>query len=328
MDSQMPGSSASPFCWVPGQGPDPAALARLAKAFPKPKKPMGEAWFMGEKRELYSELLGDLDPLTDEQLRRPLEEIASGNCSFGPLAEWIEWYHYLLPRLLVRNWGWHLFHPAELLVTGFIGQHPDSDGGLPYPAFRTDALATLGQFIMSPSFWLVSDSEVPRCLNKWKGPNGICGWYRVDGLMSASLFFCLKYLPAELVGPWFQSALSIPNKYWRAQLITWLVGAHPILTGEISQPAELREDARFDVGWEWSHSLDGHYTGNYESPIQLPTFIPAENRRTVLKIARTWETLELCAAFHTDPEMEAVAAETAGLQDYFQNLYRTDASNS
>ena len=324
----MPESSVSPsFNWLLGQGPDPEALGRLAKAFAKPKEPMGEAWFMGEERELYSELLGDLSTLADEQLRKPLEEIACGTSSFGPMSEWIDWYHYLLPRLLVRDWDWHLFHPVELLVTGFIGQHPISAGSQPYPAFHADALATLGQYIMSPSFWQVSDSEVPKCLNKWRGPNGISGWYRVDGLMSASLFYCLKYLPADLVGPWFQSALSIPNKYWRAQMITWLVGAHPILITEIGQPAELRDDVHFEVGWEWSHCLDGHYTGIYEPPIHLATFLPAENCQAVLEIARTRETLELCVDVLTDPELEPVFAETAGLPDYFQNLYGADALN-
>ena len=318
---------ASPFRWVPGKGADPAALARLTDAFHKPTKPMGEAWFMGEVRELYPELLGELDHLTDEQLHKPLVEIASGTSSFGPMDEWIEWYHYLLPRLLVRNWSWHLFQPAELLVTGFVGQHPDSGGRLPYPTFRTDALATLGQYIMSPHFWLVKDSEVPKCFNKWKGPTGICGWYRADESMSASLFFCLKYLRAELVGPWFQSTLSIRNKYWRAQLITWLTGAHPILTGVINHPAELPDNARFGVGWEWSHTLDGNYTGIYEPPIRLETFLPAENRHAVLEVARARETLELCEDVLTDPQLEAVTEETAGLLEYFLELYGTDASN-
>jgi hypothetical protein len=300
----------------------------MRDAFPKPKKPMGEAWFMGEVREMYPELLGDLDELADEQFYRPLEEIASGNSSFGPMDEWIEWYHYLLPRLLVRNWSWHLFHPAELLVTGFIGQHPDSDGSLPYPAFRTDALGTLGQYIMSPHFWQVSDSEVPRCFNKWEGPTGIAGWYETDGLMSASLFFCLKYLSTELVGPWFESVVSIPNKYWRAQLVTWLAGAHPLLTDEISQPAQLSEDPRFGVSWEWSHALDGHYTGIYEPPIELTRFLAPENREAVLKVARSPETQELFEDLFTDPQLEAVAAETAGLPEYFLELYGASVPNS
>src|SRR5258708_25808974 len=83
---RMPKSSASSFLWVPGQGPDAVALDRMAKAFAKPKNPMGEAWFIGEVREMYPELLGDLDQLTDEQIYKPLEELARGISSFWQLA--------------------------------------------------------------------------------------------------------------------------------------------------------------------------------------------------------------------------------------------------
>ena len=171
----------SSFCWMPGQGADAKALHRMSEAFRRPRRPMGEAWFMGEEREMYPELLGDLDQLSDEQLTVPLVEIASGTSSFGPMDEWTEWYHYLLPRLLERQWPRHIYHPAELLVTGFIAQHPDSKGGSPYASFRSDALATLGQYIMSQHFWQVAATDVPKCFNKWKGPSGICGWYRVGG---------------------------------------------------------------------------------------------------------------------------------------------------
>ena len=154
----------------------------------------------------------------------------------------MEWYHYLLPRLLKRHWKPLLSHPVELLVTGFVTQHPDSRGNLPYAHFRADALATLGQSIMSPDYWQVPYVEVPDFFNKWAGPTGVRGWDIVDGLLSGSLFFCTKYLPADAVAPWFKSVLAIPNIYWRAQLITWLVGAHPILTNQIGQPAQFPED--------------------------------------------------------------------------------------
>lgn len=85
---------------------------------------MGEAWFMGTEREMYPQLLGDLDALPDEDIARPLEEIASGSSSFGAFEEWIEWYHYLLPRLILRQWVPTYYHPAELLITAFMAQHP------------------------------------------------------------------------------------------------------------------------------------------------------------------------------------------------------------
>lgn len=297
------------------------ALERMSVASPKPKKPMGEAWFIAPEREMYPLLLGDLDALADEQFERPITEMAIGPTSFGELPEWTEWYHYLLPRLLQRTWRPILHHPVELLFTGFISQHPDSSGVMPYRDFCADALATLGQYIMSPPFW-VEPEAAPQCFTKWCGPSGICGWYKTDGLMSASLFFCLKYLDADRVGPWFRSVAAIPNRYWQAQLLTWLVGAHPILTDEISQPATLPGEGLFGVGWEWSHVLSGNYSGDHAPPIQMVPFLSPENRDALLGVARELNTDEFFEDFLTDPQMEAVAAETSDLRDRFLGLYR------
>ncbi len=113
---------ASSFRWVPGQGPNHDALRRMADAFPRPQEPMGEAWFMGEERQMYPELLGNLDQLMDDQLTVPLEEIASGTTCFGRLEEWTAWFHYLLPRLIERRWSRTYYNPAELLFTAFMAQ--------------------------------------------------------------------------------------------------------------------------------------------------------------------------------------------------------------
>lgn len=316
---------SSSFLWVPGNGPDPAALDRMTAAFPKPKKPMGEAWFMAPEREMYPELLGDLASLSDDQLERPLREIATGPPCFGQLDEWTEWYHYLLPRLLRRRWGRYLHHPVEVLITGFISQHPDSVGKLPYPDFRTDALGTLGKYIMSVDCWPSDELDVPRCFNKWRGPSGICGWYKAEGLLSASLFLCAKYLPSELVAPWFESVIAIPNKYWTAQIITWLTGAYAILSDEIGQPGDFPEHGAFGVGWEWSHVLKGNYSGSFDPPIRLVQFLPVENRTAVLEVAHRMETAEFFEELLTDPEMEDVVSETAGMQERFQSLYGNGA---
>lgn len=56
--------------------------------FRRPAAPMGEAWFMGEERRVFDWLLGNLDEFALEELRDPLEEIASGNSSFGSYDEW------------------------------------------------------------------------------------------------------------------------------------------------------------------------------------------------------------------------------------------------
>src|SRR5262245_14259846 len=75
------------FVWQPGVGRDPDALARLRTQFRRPPEPMGEAWFMGERRRMFHELGGDLGQISAGDLQKPLQEIASGTSSFGPMAE-------------------------------------------------------------------------------------------------------------------------------------------------------------------------------------------------------------------------------------------------
>jgi hypothetical protein len=92
----------APLLWIPGDGIDTAALARMRSHFPKPKEPMGEAWFMCDDRRMYTELLGDLDALDARTLKEPLAEIAGGTGSFGPHREWQVWFHHLLGATLPR----------------------------------------------------------------------------------------------------------------------------------------------------------------------------------------------------------------------------------
>lgn len=318
----MADNRARSFTWTPGQGPDPEALKRMAVVFAKPKAPMGEAWFMGEERQLYPELQGDLGELSDDQLTQPLGELANGVPSFGPLREWTDWYHYLLPRLLQREWELKLpWHPVEPLLTGFFSQHPNPAEGSPYAAFRDDALATLGQYIMSTEFWSVDDDEVPRFFTKWEGPSGLMLWDKVDGLLSGSLFLCIKYLPAELAGPWFRSVLAIPNRYWRAQVAIWLVGAYSILTNEITQPAQFSDDLHFDIGWDWSHKLSGNYSGVHQRSTEFPPFLPSQAREAILQVARGIEP-EWLLDIYTDPRLARIMAEVPDLPDQFEQLYR------
>jgi len=286
---------------------------------------MGEGWFMSDKRRMYPQLLGDLGAVPDDDVADVLVEIASGSSNFGPLDEWIAWYHYLLPRLVVREWVPSYYQPAERLITAFMAQHPESDGVLPYREFRNDALRTLGRYIMSPRFWPDGELDVVNCLSKWTGPSGIAGWSSAGNLLSASLFFCIKYLARDDVEPWFRSVIAIPNRYWQVQVITWLVGAQSILSGEIQQPIDFPENARFDVEWDWSHTLNGHYSGNHEPPIRLIPFLPPENREAIVRLARGMDVEEFLEDFLTDPEMEMIACEVAGMPERFLELYRTDS---
>ena len=305
-------------------GPDPVSLDRMTRAFPKPGAPMGEAWFMGDERRMFPQLLGDLEALPDNDIEQALEEITSGSSNFGPFEEWIEWYHYLLPHLIVRAWKPTYYQPAERSFTAFMVQHPAPDGCPPYPEYLSDVLSTLGRYIMSSRFWPDGELDAANCLSKWTGPTGISGWFGAGNLLSASLFFCIKYLPRSDVEGWFRSVMAISNGYWQVQIITWLVGAHSILVGEIQQPSEFSEDAPFGVAWDWSHTLNGNYSGNGEPMAHSIPFLPPENREIILQIARGLEVEGFLEDFRTDPKMTAVASEAAGMPDLFLQLYRTD----
>lgn len=311
------------FRWVPGQGPDQAALERMSRTFPKPRVPMGEAWFLSPVRKTYPELLGDLDSLTDEQIDRPLEEIAGAPSCFGQLDEWTAWYQYLLPRVIQRRWGSGLQHPMEIVITGFMSQHPENGDRFAYPQFRSDALQTLGQSIMSPDCWPGGTLHATKCLQKYRRVDGIFGWNESDGLLSGSLFLCLKYLTEEEVGPWFESVIAIPNPYWTAQIVIWLIGAHPILTGAIEQPSELPEQGPHCITWHWSHALDGHYTGNFDEPIRRVPFLSEANRDVLFNLVRSVDFTTFIEEWQTDPELGNLAAETAGSPERFLELYGT-----
>ena len=112
---------------------DQEALRRLREQFTRPKQPMGEAWFMSDQRRMFPELMGDLDQVTGYGLQQPLNEIASGTSSFGPMGEWTEWYHYLLAQALPRcHDGSVCGSIVESLVNGFMALYPNGVHAAPY----------------------------------------------------------------------------------------------------------------------------------------------------------------------------------------------------
>lgn len=305
----------SVFHWVPGRGPDPIALERLCAAFAKPGEPMGEAWFMSEQRETYPELLGDLAGLADTDIEPALVQIATGTSCFGPRGEWTDWYNYLLPRLLQRPPGRHTRSLVALLITGFMGQYPDPIKRAPYPIFRVDALATLGRYVMSPHLWsngarFASDSG---------------GLSDCDGLLSASLFFRLKYLDAGAVEPWLESVFAIEDRHWMAQILFWLIGAHPILSGAITQPAQFPEGWSFAVNWNWSHALRGNYSGNFDPPKAESPFLPEENRQAALRTIARVDLTRFIEDAQTDPGLQHLATDMDGAPERFAELYASRA---
>jgi len=310
--------------WAPGLGPDPDALDRLVAAFPKPREPMGEAWFMSEERRMYRDLLGDLGDVQPDVIFDALFEIASGPTCFGKRDEWTEWFHYLLPRLTLGAHAGPIWTTAfEPLATAFFVQHPDSSGAEPYPGFRNDVLLTLGRVLMDPECWPGGRIDIEQCLDKGYLPGlGRWLWDQPSGVLSAALFLHLKYLPASEIGPWLDSACRIGNAHWRAQILAWFGGVHAFLTGALEQPADEPEEAWPGTSWYNSFLLRGGYTGTFSVDAATP-FIPPENREAALPAIRACLPLSTLLtwidSFAVDPILKE---ESSLLPDLFVDLYK------
>ena len=262
------------FIWTPSVGPDAQASARLRASFPKPRHPMGEAWFMG-KRRMYTELMEqDLEDLPIQYFQNVLEELFRGACGFGLIQEWDDWYHFLLPRLLSRSFEKsYSEYPLEYLISAFMAVHPDrvrEDAGNylhhRYPALRQDVLVTLGRSMMAPELWESGEIVPGRALHPAPLPPAetFWAWSTVSGDFSASMFFCLKYLEPDEIDPWLQSVFRIESSYWRAQLLVWLLGIKPLLDSETMQSGQLSDE----LLWEPSYTL-GYYHRNADTPFLL-----------------------------------------------------------
>ena len=309
------------FLWVPGCELDNEPIERLLDHAPRPKSPMGEAWFMGEKRRMYSELLGELDQLGAQQIQRMLIEIASGTSSFGAFDEWTDWYHYLLPRLLHRSNEHYVEYTLELLNTCFFAIYPnENDVRGPYKEFKQDALATLGQAMMDSSRWKGDHLKLDAALHRGSfAQTGYPLWRDVSGDLSSSLFFCTKYLGTEEFDAWMASILQIESPHWRAQLLTWFSDAHACLAGELTQISEFKVGST--ITWAASHVLNGHYTGDYESITSIP-FLSEETRSTKWSmITRQMRHVDFDAWLSSITKIDYLVPAVEEVFDKFIDLY-------
>ena len=244
---------------------------------------------MGEERRMFHELMGSLDEMTTRDVQAPLDEIASGTCSFGPMKEWSDWYHYLLAALLSRSHETYGSYLLESMLTGFMAIYPNGIYTEPYKGFRDDVLLTLGLCMMDSMCWNGADIAIGKILRQSNdNPNRVWMWWNASGDFAASMFFCLKYLPEPAISPWLHSVFAIPSPHWRAQVIVWLVGAHGILNNVIQWPSAFPERARPSVRWEWSHCLTaGVAVADDSGAPPAEAFIPEASRTSVLNVVRS-----------------------------------------
>lgn len=263
------------YRWVPGQGCDPAALENMRRHFPMPDKPMGESWFIGE-RKFYPELMGDLSALAASDIYEPLEAIVSGTTNFGRMDEWRDWLHYLLPRL---RHLWHSNHTVfESLISGVFQYHPVAPLTEPYEGFRSDLLKSVGRAFMDAEGWPDGRMDPEIRLYKPIYVDGQRHWEKPAWSLSAALFLCVRYLRPSEIKQWIQSVLKIEDPYWRAQVMVWLVAAEGFLSGRLKQPAEMPTDGSFCAYWCDAPLLKGDYSGDHTGTLQLDAFLPEENR--------------------------------------------------
>lgn len=314
--------SALDYRWVPGEGCDAQALENMRGHFLRPAEPIGEAWFMGEEREVFPALMGDLTALKVDEVFRPLEEIASGTMSFGPAKEWRDWYHFLLPHLIPRANDSYVYSVAEMLVTAFIAQHPNGVFDQHYKGFRADVLKTLGRTLMEPACWNGEALDVKKGLGKFYR-RGVQDWgsYEAGGKFSSLLFLCAKYLRPSESPSWIESVLDIRDPHWRAQTMVWLVGVNPLISGSITQINEL-DDLRPELGWNWSHALSGQQGRSFDGAAPLMPFFDATQRETLSRSIRQYfsdhDFFEWSADFSRD---QTLVSEIGDLPDRFRDLY-------
>jgi hypothetical protein len=312
------------FRWIPGQGMDRDRIERLREHFGRPSQPMGQAWFMGEERRMFPELAGDVDELGVSEIQHAVNEIPAGYSAFGPMREWHDWYHYLLPKLLPRAHDFSTASILESLITGFMAIYPNGVYSAPYKTFREDVLLTLGRCMMEPHCWKGSEVVLGSMLHRSnRNPAKVWMWWDASGDFSSSMFFCLKYLPEDLVAGWLRSVLAIPSPHWRGQVIAWAVGAHSFLTGENKWPADINLHQKPGITWEWSHCLFARLATRDDSgAAPMPAFLSDGARGEAMRVLNGHFSddlfLEWLESLSRDP---ALVEELGEIPATFERLY-------
>ena len=182
------------YKWVPGKALNTNSIERLKVLAPRPADVMGEAWFLGEQRRIFHELEGDPKDIPLSILQKIFGEIISGIRSFGAYDEWVEWTHYLVPRLVHRAHEHELGSLCEVLIGGVLQVSLGEETDERYEIYAKDILETLGQSLMVPENWENGKVRVGSMLHRSnRNPARYWGWDNASGDLSASIFLCLVF---------------------------------------------------------------------------------------------------------------------------------------
>ena len=248
------------FKWTPGVGPNESILALMREAAPKPDAAMGEAWFMGETRKMFTELYDDFESTSTQYLQEVLRDISGVAHAFGLHQEWEDWFRYLLPRIVPRCDERFVHWLFENLCSAFL-QIELATNNRGYGEYDRNAiLQTLGQVIMTESRWKDGRIVVGNILHPSnKNPAKWWGWPNVSGDLAAALIVCLRLVDDRDLDGWVESIFAIDCPYWHAQLLTWHVGARVLLNEELQFPSQFKmwtandDNRNPSICWEDSH---------------------------------------------------------------------------
>ena len=300
------------YKWVPGYEFPLDAIERMQNRFLMPPVPMGEAWFIGKERHLYTELIEQ--PFSEIEAShlsvQILFELASGTFSFGHMDEWDQWFKYLLPHLILRSHEGFFFDNLLLqsAVTSFMSIYwrgiPDE-----YPGFRDDVIDTLSLCLMNKELWFDHrDGKTlrtcPRARFLESYPNGqnqlVLGWNsaQTEASLSSMMFFCIKYLNDDEIRSWVKSLFEIDDVYWKGALSVWLLGALDMLRLPIVTPKAI-DKANPKLEWDNSHVLifsddsDDFFEPAVIDFNKTRDFLPSENTKLFLDEVQKYLTDEL-----------------------------------
>lgn len=252
------------FKWIPGQGINQDSIERMKQHFKKPDNPPHVAWFMSPEPSYYS-LVTEIEPhnWSVRDIENVLSDLGSGVKIFGRRQDWVESFHYIMPRVLQRYreendlYRTIVNYLINLYTRGYI--KPDSHidvelqrelyfvdfaGGIieEYPGFREDVFLTVGQAVMDHDLW--KDGEMVE---------GTMWFYLVDphvaydaSFLYAALFFCLMCLTSHEIPGWVQSMANIRGEHWRSEIKLWL-GRLAKFRFYIHHPSEIPEVSERDA---------------------------------------------------------------------------------